>query len=415
MFREIAPLHLFVDALLRFCRVCWRTPLSTAITVTLILAAIQPALLTVFPGLPGNTLFDDLGLLVCCVLALWSYIVDFRSKNAKPGIAFWLIVIWLVLVVLALVLSSVPFGEAFIQARQIAVPAMIIFVGTKCGFDEWRAARHIALILTTLCAVYMVLEVCGVPLIDPVPYAEAQGIFGKPPGYYQYYPGNGVVLRRAGGFLLNPPTTGLFTAAGFVVALHLLKWKVKSINVKWVLLPVLGLATLLSISRGGILILAICTILPFLIKRIGYRIASAIMLLGAIISGLVLVTHPGSRIHFDGLIKGVEDGVTSVIGRGFGHFGNFATGPKNGGESLAGLAFSALGIPAIVLFLIVGFVLWRKVSITPECWEASLGLSILLVALFAETASGLTGTLLPWLALGIAVQHTPAMTHLIAD
>ncbi len=100
-----------------------------------------------------------------------------------------------------------------------------------------------------------------------------------------------------------------------------------------------------------------------------------------------------SITHYNGLVNGLIRTVEQPLGEGFGTFGN-ATKPgqaayEGEGESLAAIAFVALGWPALLAYL--GALAAALRTLTRGRWEGGLATAVLVCCLFTESLSSLAG------------------------
>jgi hypothetical protein len=258
----------------------------------------------------------------------------------------------------------------------------------------------------------MALEWFGIRLIDPASLVERSGrdissYYGLP-GYYTYWVSEGSIFRvfgdsnitRLGGLALNPPIAGVVTAVALVFL-----WHTPPFPWRRALLPLLGLATLLTFSRGGWLIVLLGVFLPVLVRRIGVTFTTALTVPAIWLVGQQVSEDGNSSSHANGLLVGLNDAFESGIGVGFGRVGNLVsyTGQAVASESLAGIAFSASGIVMVVIILALLLVLIGRLP--TGSWEPALAIGILIAALLSESAGAVNGTIPAWLAIGVVLQR----------
>lgn len=232
--------------------------------------------------------------------------------------------------------------------------------------------------------------------------AASDGVWvsGGLPGYYYGYDFAGSTIVRAGGLVLNPPTAGLVTAAGAVLALVVFqsRWR-------YLLATVLTLATVATGSRGGLVVIAAGLVLPWVIDRLGSATAVVIAVFVGAGAAMEVASQGGSAYHVGGLLGGLTDAFRWPFGRGFGFAGNFADRQiAESAESLAGIAFSGMGLVAVAVFVVCGVALVRRALSGDQKRLALMSLGILVTALVAETAGSLNGTVILWLTLGYVLR-----------
>ena len=120
--------------------------------------------------------------------------------------------------------------------------------------------------------------------------------------------------------------------------------------------------------------------------------------------------------HYDGLLAGLTRALGHPLGQGLDTIGDVssrAAGTQGEGESLAAIPFAAIGLPAVALYLMAMWGSFR--SATMQNWPAALGLGVLLCALFTESASSLSGTVIVWgfcgIGLGFAAKSKPVSSE----
>lgn len=363
-------------------------------------AVLQTIAIALQPGVPGLTLMDD------AVVVLLVASIFFRLAKA-PGWTVYLVAVWVMFMMFGVVRSLVEPGITFILFRQVTIPVLLVLVGLTLTQFEWQRVVRVAIWIGIVNAVYMIVELLGVRILDPVTLATYDRthlpIRDGVPTYYFYYSeftGNEPFFR-AGGLVLNPPIAGLVTGG----ALALLWWT-KDFRHRKLFMILLAVSTAFTFGRGGILV-ALCAIaLPAMIRRLGKFWTVVIASPVAYLIGTQLADDGNSSIHAKGLIDGLRFSVESYgLGMGFGVTGNALKALRRtwSSESLLGIAFAAGGI---VTVLIVGALLVKLfVSITQaNNWEAAVGIGMIVAALFSESAGALNGTIPMWLAMGVALR-----------
>lgn len=378
-----------------------RTPyiLGAAAVAAMIFGALQNILYT-YTDIDFVNNLDDMIVIFAFVLSIgrWGRI----SQPVLFGLGTWMIFL-----VLALIRSldegQTSVSEGIFLFRQVAMPAVVIAIGVVLTSSEWRRIAKFTVFLGVLSAIYCFYEeLIGRP-VDPAIMSRRDGMYIYPsglPGNYLGFWLDGSQMIRAGGPFLNPPTAGVLLAVAAVISFHSYSGRRRLL-----LLAMLVPATLLTVSRAGMLVGIIGIVLPWAAKRISGYLVLPVMVIAAIPFAQSLMTQGGTGSHMNGLVVGFTDGMSHFFGRGFGFVGNFTANvaTEKAGESLAGIAFSAAGVPIIVLYSLVMLTLLRKTIKTPGDWVTSLALGALLAALFAETAGSMNATVPLWLAAGYSL------------
>jgi hypothetical protein len=190
-----------------------------------------------------------------------------------------------------------------------------------------------------------------------------------------------------------------------------LAWHTKGYPFRRTFLVGLVAATLLTFGRGGWIIAIMGIVLPALVARIGKIGAFVVLTPPTLAAAIALADDGESATHSEGLLVALSAGVKSIWGFGFGGFGNYVAshGRNVGSESLAGIAIHAFGVTAVVCLVVLSFRL--VVLVRPRGpWEPALGIGVLLAAVFSESAGAPSGSLIAWLAIGVALRQGHAMT-----
>ena len=376
--------------------------LVIAIILTMIAGLAQSPLADIAPGLPMRDVIDDALLVLALVVAL-------PRLGTSPLLASTFIFAWILCVVVAvLAVARVDTSDEIVIARQIAVPAVVIYLGLQLRSAEWDQVKRAGIVLGIVNACYMLVELSGFYIFDPAALVSGDSIGeritdGKPAYFYYWTGGSGLPpITRLGGLFLNPPIAGVATAAALVALFHTRDFK---LHRTW--MTVLTVVTILSFARAGWLIAVIGILIPVLVKRFG-KFASVVLVVPvAWYAWAELGAQGNSASHSDGLASGVRIAFDSVFGVGLGTFGNYAhrvTFATEGGESLAGIALAGFGLIALVMLATLSVVLFLNLSSDADRWEAGLGLGIVIAALLSESAGALNGTTLAWLAVGVALR-----------
>lgn len=370
------------------------------------------ALGAMFTGLAQNILltyssFGAFNLVDDLCISLM-FLVALARLAHRFNVPALLAVVWILACVVALWRTVdenlVPGDSAFFLFRQVCMPVLVIVCGLVLTRREWKWILVAVLAISTLNTAYIALEVPGLRIIDPAPFALLSKTAMYPnglPGYYMSYDLAGELAVRAGGLFLNPPTTGIATGAAAVLAFHALRSR-------WRLLLVLafGLATIATISRAGILLMLIGIAGPVIARRLHPLVAVPIMGVPALLAGNNIADLGNSDSHVDGLTVGMDHAFESVIGRGFGYVGNFAGKAgelQEASESLSGIAFSAAGLVTVGIYAAALGAAAIFILKQPGRWESYLAFGALVIAMLAETAGSMNATVPLWLLVGAAL------------
>ena len=326
----------------------------------------------------------------------------------------------------ALALARSPdLGVGLAQARQVLLPVGLIFAGYVLRDRlQWRPLLRLALFLAFGVVAWMITEeLLQRPVVDP--YYYYVDIIGADPLTLRSLPGYGPIsgayiadvpggtIFRPGGPFLNPPAAGFFLGLGSYAAMRLLTGPAR---VAALLLIAGGLA--MAYARAGMLIFAATVVMSWLWRRAGRGPTIAVGVMAAAFVASIFLTQGNTASHSDGLISGFMRGATTIIGGGFGSTGYqaaLAEGGANDGagtESLLGLYFAWLGVPAILVALVTLIRLWRNLRASDRADSVSIWLAVGFVATVAtsETASSMAATPLLWLLLGAALRGaTPSV------
>lgn len=370
-----------------------------AVGVVLVLAvaagAIQNLVLT-FTGGGLAVAADDLLVLTAIALSALRW-------RLVPGLAFLAIATWIAWLAFALTIPHpfVPLDQVLLTFRQVTMPVGIALAAMTLTSREWKSVESVAIAIALANGVYAILEkVLGIRLIDPAPLALQQDVFLTStglPGYYMSYFASAEYVR-AGGLFLNPAITGVACAVAAVLAFN------REGRKYWIVSAILVVATLLTFSRAGMLILAIGLAYRQLSKVSG-RPAALLALATGLLFGSGVVLTQGSEAHSDGLAKGVRDAFAEPLGRGFGYAGNLIAAYDRDGatESLIAIALSSGGLATLVLFVSALLYVCRPLPGHREEAFRLLALALLLSAAFAETAGAINATVPAWSVLGLVL------------
>jgi len=387
--------------------------LRLTLLLLLLTAAAQSPLTALLPGAAWTNVLDDLAALAAFACAAPRLL---RAPLAIVAGA----AVWTVVLAFAATRSTLPPGETLVVARQVLVPVLLVLVGTSLRPEEWHAVRRATIVVGVGNACYALLELAGVHLLDPTALstfnADRMVLRDGLPAYYSYWFGPGSPLGalgtdhvvRTGGTLLNPPVAGLVAAAALVFA-----WHERELRGRRVVLVLVSLSTATALARGGFVVAAAALGLSALAARVG-RVGTVIAAVPLIWFAATQLADDGdSASHSDGLAYGVRRAFETGVGEGFGHAGNLAkaSGLAEASESLAGIAFAAAGLPALVL---VAWLLLRCALAATgpgACWEHGLAVGVVVASAFSESAGALNGAAPLWLGVGVALASLPSASQ----
>ncbi len=378
--------------------------LGVFVVLAMVAAFLQSPLTALMPGAGAVGYLDDalLGIAFLCALA---------NLRTAPGTPVLLAAGWVILMALAAAQSTLNSGGTLVVFRQVTVPAVLVIVGMALAQHQWDVVKRLAIWFGIINVGYMMLEFVGVYLLDPTrleTFNAGRGeVFNGLPSYYRYWVGDsfggfldGETLARLGGTYLNPPVAGLAVATAFVFL-----WHSKSLPWRRFWLVALGAATALTFARGGWVIVLVSVLMPHLLRKWG-RLGTAVVMIPALWFAAITLADSGSSArHADGLVVGLGHALDMPLGAGFGLVGNYVKSLHiaEASESLLGIAFSAAGICAVALTVVLIVRLWNIVARTPHIWEGATGLAIVIAALLSESAGALNGTMPLWLCVGVAL------------
>lgn len=371
--------------------------LATAVTA----GVSQNAVTAAIPSLGlFVTMVDDFLLLTAFVCACFC-----RRQVWAVAPALWAALL-ASFVLFAVVFSQLPSNLSTGLARQILFPVLAVLIGMRLTNRELAVVSRITALAGITQLPFILAERWGFRPFDPAALVLGRGwtlpIVDGLPGYYFYYfdgPGAtifGTVFVRSGGLALNPPVAGLMTAIAAIIVWRQ-RWRYHKVITS---LCVLG--TVLTMSRGGLLVLVCGLGLPLILKWLGSLGLAASLFGFAIVSQGLATANVGAASHVNGLSAGVSDAFSNPTGLNFGNSGNLLidSGYDVAGESLAGILFSAVGLLGLAMFAVAFVAVVRVAVRLPECWEASLFLGLMITVLLSETGAALYGTLGAWTIVG---------------
>lgn len=371
------------------------------LAVGAMVSGLAQNILLTYSSFSGFNLMDDLFISLM-------FVVAFTRLANRFNVPLLIAIVWIGACIIALWRTVdenlIPADSAFFLFRQVCMPVLVIVCGFAMTRREWRWVLSAVLAICILNTGYIALEMFGLRVIDPTPFALISKTAVYPnglPGYYMSYDWSGELVVRSGGLFLNPPTTGIATGAAAILIYHAFRSRLRLI-----LVLLLGVATLSTISRAGILLMLIGILVPWLARKIHPVVALPLMGAPALMAGNNIADLGNSDSHVDGLTVGLDHAFESVIGRGFGYVGNFAGragGLQEASESLSGFAFSAAGLVCVAIYAVALIAAILFLVKQPYRWEAYLTLGALIIAMLAETAGSMNATVPMWLLVGTAL------------
>lgn len=392
---------LWAAATLFVCLVTTFAGRASGLTVLLVVTGlIEPMLVTINPT--NAVLYVDTIVLIGVVtLALY---VGMRDKRGR---CIGMFALMCILIIVA-ALRAPTRTTGIYQAREVLVGVGLVFSGYAMYERlNFRLLCKTIFISATCTVAYMVVELARGPLIDPSRY-EALNDFTRfnqqgarlPENYYFYYLHGHEPITRLGGFLLNPPATGLFLGGAAVLA----SWQAGSRSTRYVSVAIFALATLLTWSRAGLLVIFMGLIIPVVVRWGRSVVVIAVVMAGLVVKP-VIASAGNSASHLKGIEVGLVTSVTHPVGIGFGHVGNVAKAYQGAGvgESLVGLLVAGAGVPALALIL---WLLRRLISyLRSHPRECAFGLGWFAAASLSESTASLSATAGIWLVVGLALRR----------
>lgn len=322
---------------------------------------------------------------------------NYQRLGAGAGLAL--------LIAFAIVTAQDP-GSAFYQARQIAVPALLLFTGSVLDKDEFGKIARVLFVVAMVSFGYTALEEFGVRLIDPWAaygfnqFSTSENALAQQrdlPGNYYYYYGSSAddVFIRSGGLHFNPPGLSIFMGS---LALYAKAYAKPGLRVA--LYVMCGTSVALTVGRAGAIIFLLA-----LFQRAASKVVTRLGFLVGAVAGAVLLNEffsaqGNSGSHSEGLVYGSLYGLSNPLGGGFGVIGNASESSAEGhGESLFGLFFASSGWPAFVIVFWLVVKAWRNSLTVP-----GVALTAALIAsALSESTSGLAVAAPLWILGGAAL------------
>ncbi|MCS5713718.1 hypothetical protein NVV95_04030 [Herbiconiux sp. CPCC 205716] len=351
-------------------------------------------------------------------IALYIVIRLMTRSQQRAGVLVFILVFVAFLAVAFLRSTDTSIGVY--QLRQMGVPAILLMFGMVVDREELRRASPVVITFIAIGALYGVLELTGVRPIDPASASDLNAYSNTNirenglPAAYRYFLSDGTVLSRVGGLVLNPPSFGILAASGFIW----LRFSSLKRGPLFIILAFLFAGmTFASLGRGGIVVLGLAIVQPFLTKYSGRL---AFILVGVVLGAVAyseFAQQGQSGRHADGFLYGITYALTHPFGGGFGLVGNSVNqagldGSESGaGESLAAIFLTALGWFGILL---LGWLLLRGIGAGATLPGVALTAAVL-VAMVSETAGGLDAAGPLWILGGLALADKRSARDVLKD
>ncbi|WP_396668828.1 hypothetical protein [Microbacterium sp. R86528] len=373
------------------------------------------AVLCGFAQMPLISLFESNAVqfiddIPAAVLILVGVARLLSSRERRDHLALTVVAITLMVVAYAFVRSpDLVVGVA--QARQVLLPFALAVAGFALrDMIHWRKLWNVVLVVAVLTAIWMIFEeIQQAPLVSPVWYyletvggTQVSMRNDLPPAYYADVAG-GVVFRPGGPFM-NPPVAGFILGAGAYAAMR------NTLGFARIsLLLIIAVALAFATARAGIVIFTVVTVVFLAWNKLGKF--AAVIISGAF-GGYALsifIEQGNTASHTEGLLSGVMTALRAPLGVGFGVTGYQASlaGAEvgAGSESLLGLYFAWLGLPALLAVIAVAFGLIRGLTRVPrgESLDIWVAIAMITTAAVSESASSAASTTALWLAVGYAL------------
>lgn len=392
-----------VSALVSFLLVLARS-YNLLIGVVVVSGSLQAPLMSLTES-SAFQFIDDVPAAFLVAGAALQAMTKLRGRHQR---ALLVILLFILLSVIAMTRSP-DLGVAAAQARQVLLPFGLIFAGYTLRHQiRWKSVYNCLLLVTVFGLVWVGMEELHQrPLVSPTwYYLEVVGgdridlRKGLPPSYFADGVGSEPIFRPGGPYM-NPPVMGFLLGLGAFASVA----RFKGIT-RILMLIAIAAALYFSYARAGILLFVGVTLIYLVWTKVGkYAALLVSMGLGFLIASTFL-EQGNTASHSDGFISGLQAGLTSPLGLGFGTTGYQAVleGAETGAgsESLMGLYFAWLGWPVIIAACLVA---WRLVSLLrklPRNYSLPIWISIsfLLTVASSESASSMASTPVLWVVLG---------------
>jgi hypothetical protein len=368
-----------------------------ALTACMVLAGFVQAPLAGVTELPSVLWIDDIFLVAGIVGALYRILLYRRWKMLTfSAMSFGFLALGVV--------RSVTAERGIYQARQIIVPIVLIMIGALLRRDELRRITNFAFPLGLVTAIYVVIEMAGIHLVDPwlgVTLNDLKSVadyaFTRefPLNYYYFY-GNAsdLYFERSGGLFLNPPGVGLFVAG-----IGLMVQGFGSKRQKFAAPFMTAVTVVGSVGRASAVVFLLGLGQATIVRKLT-RVGLVLIATVAAFALLNLFSDQGnSSAHASGFVDGLLTAIKNPIGLGFGRVGNVADHAEESfGESLLGMFVASLGWPALGA---VGLAVVVALRNPDRIQNIALTAAVLTSAL-SETLSGLAFVAPLWILAGNA-------------
>jgi hypothetical protein len=360
-------------------------------------SAVQRGLSTLTAD-PNALLLDDL-ILALIAVYLITRIRSILSSNRPMTLGL----LGVLLVLLFGLIRTPDLTIGLYQLRQCLVPILLLIFGFVTGVEQLAKLRPWVIGFGLVAAIYAIGEFFGVRPLDPLTFTSFQTIRilehqREFPGSYYYWFSDNDYLLRSGSFLLNPPLAGIYMAA----ATLWVWWGRQRVTLAAAAITaVLVLGVGLTIARAGIVILGLLLLQPVVTAKLGRWSFVAVGTLLGLLAFNEIATHAAASRHSDGALYGLQLAFEHPLGAGFGLVGNILKSGVGDGEGESSLAifFAGTGLLGVAA---VGALLWRGIRQGRTVGGVALTAAVV-VALFAETGSGLDGSGMLWILAGTAL------------
>ena len=285
-----------------------------------------------------------------------------KRKIKKSGMS---VILFIICVIFSMFRGNIAVYTKFVCFRQLMTPVILLLYGRCLNISENEKIDFLKFIVNIgiFQAIFGVIEefILGDKFwltLNISKLFETKGfsrwiIAGMPGNYYSadFYSIIGRSVRRLVGITTDPLLSAHFMAFSVVILLYLDNENINKRNFEIVLLTI---ATVLTLSKGAILIIAIAFIYKIWIKNknvaIFLFIFAVVGLVGIIQSNILRTVS----IHLDGLITATR-GIT-FLGGGIGTSGNLASLGGNSttsGESFFGMILGQMGVAGLLVFILM--------------------------------------------------------------
>lgn len=337
-----------------------------------------------------------------------------KQKIKKSGMS---VILFIIYVIFSMFRGNIAVYTKLVCFRQLMTPVILLLYGRCLNISENEKIDFLKFIVNIgiFQAIFGVIEefILGDKFwltLNISKLFETKGfsrwiIAGMPGNYYSadFYSIIGRSVRRLVGITTDPLLSAHFMAFSVVILLYLDNENINKRNFEIVLLTI---ATVLTLSKGAILIIAIAFIYKIWIKNknvaIFLFIFAVVGLVGIIQSNILRTVS----IHLDGLITATR-GIT-FLGGGIGTSGNLASLGGNSttsGESFFGMILGQMGVAGLLLFILMikkvtKFVFLKANDMYIYAIVAYI-IAVTIEAIVSESAINFVGSGVAFIALGL--------------